>query len=136
MTRRENPYWAANLVSGLQQNLPETMRSSMQTQVEAEAKRIVYLGHPNHLKKKTGNLQRSITTELSVTGKEIAASVGTNVGYAPVHEFGAVITDRAGVARFIPPRPFLLPAFEAKRGAVLEDFKNGFRRIVQEISLK
>ena len=119
--KRANPHWAANLVSGLQQNLPETMRISMQTQVEAEAKRIVYLGHPDHLKKKTGNLQRSITTELSVTGQEITASVGTNVVYAPVHEFGAAITDKYGTTRIIPPRPFLVPAWQAKKGEAADD---------------
>ena len=137
--------------------------------VEGEAKRIVYerqatkqdtkqarkfgfklmAGSHKHLWGQTGRLKQSIThgTEQATTTNANRAYVGTNVVYAPVHEFGADIQRGASsrleswrtigkkrkagyrsvkVSRWstgggmthIPARPYLGPALEAKRGEV------------------
>jgi len=132
MTKRANPHWAEHLATNLTHQVPGVMETAMKTHVEEEAKRLVYLGHPDHLERKTGALKKSITT--IVDGE--TASVGSDLVYAPVHEFGSVYTDRFGVIRYIPPRPFLIPAFEAKKNDVLADFKRGFHDIVQEVAIK
>ena len=95
--------------------------------IRGQAVRIIYAGHPEHLEGRTGRLRQSIqsaTNEVALT-----AQVGTNVIYAPVHEFGATIRPKGHpFLRFrgksgewvfmrevtIPPRPYLGPAAEAK----------------------
>jgi len=57
--------------------------------VEARAKKIVYQGHPEHLKSGTGHLRQSLTHELQPSN--LLAYVGTNVKYAAIHEFGGEI---------------------------------------------
>jgi phage gpG-like protein len=40
------------------------------------------------LKVRTGSLRSSINTEISEAAEEVAASVGTNIRYARIHEYG------------------------------------------------
>lgn len=40
------------------------------------------------LKVRTGRLRSSINTEIEDSGSEVAASVGTNVSYGKIHEYG------------------------------------------------
>lgn len=54
----------------------------------------------------TGNLGNSIAMDVTVTGGEVAAVVGTTVHYGIYQEFGT---------RSIPARPFLGPALEKAR---------------------
>lgn len=53
---------------------------------------------------KTGNLRRSITHELGVSGFDQFVRIGTNVNYAIFQELGTV---------FHPAHPFLRPAVAA-----------------------
>ncbi len=46
------------------------------------------------LKVRTGQLRRSITTQLGGSIKKPWARVGTNIIYAAIHEFGGVITPK------------------------------------------
>lgn len=63
---------------------------------------------PTYLGVVTGRLRASITAgKTSKTGNTYKASIGTNVVYGPVHEFGFR-------ARNIPARPFLRPALEER----------------------
>lgn len=117
MTRQSNPGWSKRLSAGLSANLPKTLKRGMGS-VETEAKRIVYLGRPDHLDRRTGTLQKSISTEVSVSGPQVSATVGTSLVYAPTHEFGAAIPHANGSISFIPARPFLSPAFAAKKDEV------------------
>ena len=48
------------------------------------------------LKVRTGRLRSSVTSRIEGTGKNIIGKVGTNFLYAPVHEYGAVITPKRG----------------------------------------
>jgi len=73
----------------------------------------------------TGQLRRSITTEVEINDKNIVGRVGTNVKYAPYVELGT---------RKMSPRPYLRPALygvigykggtaqEASFESMVEDF--------------
>jgi len=74
---------------------------------------------------KTGNLKRSINTEIEENGDEINAIIGTDVEYAPYIEYGtrphkinAPVEIKNVGWRYIgkhpgtEPKPFLRPAFD------------------------
>ena len=89
---------------------------------------------PERLGVVTGRLRRSINKRVTVTGSRIKAEIGTNVKYAPVHEFGTTIRAKnAKYLRFkigdqwvskkevkIPARPFLSTAVKDMRLRVLQ----------------
>ncbi|HJJ36354.1 MAG TPA: hypothetical protein O0X27_04150 [Methanocorpusculum sp.] len=131
MTVRSNPGWSARLSASLARDLPRTMSAGME-QVEQEAKRIVYLGHPHHLNRGTGRLRASITTACRTGDGTISASVGTSLSYAPTHEFGAVISRPDGSVSVIPARPFLLPAFSAKKDTLSRTVARRVKDMVKE----
>lgn len=131
MAVRSSPGWSARLTGSIRQEMPGILASSIKL-VEDEAKRLVYLGHPDHLERQTGALQSSITTEISTENGVVAASVGSSVVYAPVHEFGAAIADPRGFVRVIPPRPFLQPAFSARKEEVRDTVAGGLRAVIRE----
>lgn len=58
----------------------------------------------------TGNLRRSIHTEVSTGGEKAEARVGTNVEYATHVEFG---TSKQ------PPQPYLRPAYDENKDGAL-----------------
>jgi len=130
MVTETNPGWADRLSARLKAEIPLAMEQSMMI-VEGEAKRQVYLGHPDHLNRQTGNLSRATTTELEQNGDDVTASVGNNLVYFPTHEFGAAITDKYGTTRIIPPRPFLTPAFQAKKGEVIDTMNDKVESIIR-----
>jgi len=68
--------------------------------VERESKSS--FGKPGNLKVKSGLLRSSIYSKVQEARDKIIGSVGSNVIYAPVHEFGNFKT---------PARPFIEPAF-------------------------
>lgn len=138
---RLNKGWNERLETSLKTKLPEILEQGM-LRVESEAKRIVYLGHPDHLNRVTGTLGRSIATESGWDGDDAYAVVGTNVVYAPTHEFGAVIKQNVkqvaagGLvysmpmrAIHIPPRPFLTPAFESKKQDAVNHIKESLKSL-------
>ena len=65
----------------------------------------------------TGTLRRSINKKVSVTPGKISATVGTNVKYAPRHEFGQ---------EGMPERPFLRPSLAAKHDEVFKYIREAF----------
>lgn len=54
---------------------------------------------------KSGTLRRSLTIGMSVVGKGLEGSVGTNLPYAAIHEFGGGITRYQAWGR--PTRPYV-----------------------------
>ena len=81
---------------------------------------------------RTGTLRRSIHEEVMERGdRRVVVSTGTDVVYAPIHEFGGVITPKTARALFfeidgqfvmtqrvdMPARPYMRPAFDNKKGA-------------------
>ena len=75
------------------EQIPDHVRSALRQAVEAEAiKLTAYVKEQKlsgqTLKTQTGTLQRSINYQLQDEGDRIAATVGTNVVYAAIHEYG------------------------------------------------
>lgn len=60
----------------------------------------------------TGNLRRSIHTEVSTGGEKVEARVGTNVEYGPHVEFGTS-SQRA--------QPYLRPAYDENKGQAMDE---------------
>lgn len=67
----------------------------------------------------TGRLRSSVFVRFLEGGK--AAEVGTDVFYGPFQEYGT---------RYMSPRPFLVPAYEAER----EKFLARIERITSEVA--
>lgn len=73
-------------------------------------------GGDEGLNVRTGRLRASITTSRPQNrGGYRFVKVGTNVVYAPVHEFGGTITRKSGKSFEMPERPFMRPALEYSR---------------------
>ncbi len=111
--------------------------------VEGRAKELVYAGRPKHLIGDRGHLRQSITHRL--TGPTTVV-VGSNLVYAPVHEFGATIRpvrakrlawrDKAHQWHFamqvhIPPRPYLKPALQDERANVRMEILRALQEVLR-----
>ncbi len=125
---RKNESWFEKTLKQLDEQMPDIVEAGM-LHVESEAKRIIYLGHPDHLDRQTGNAGRSITTESEKPeAGVVVATTGSNLSYFPIHELGGVVPNafgRGGTA-VIPPRPSLTPAFQSKKDIVR-------RKIVEQV---
>lgn len=74
----------------------------------------------------TGNLRDSITHAYNDDGHQVTLLVGTNVEYAPYVELGhhqqpgrfVPAIGKRLVRSWVPPKPFLRPAFENNRGEI------------------
>lgn len=71
---------------------------------------------PTFLGVVTNRLRSSITVSRSIKRNEFAFFVGTNVEYAPIHEYGRTVskissTGKPFMSRY-PARPFLRPAIQ------------------------
>lgn len=90
--------------------------------------------------KLTRTLSRSIHIEITESSPTHAeGAVGTNVVYGPIQEFGGVVTPKKAKALHwvskqtgedvfaqrvvIPPHPYLRPAWDEKRNAMIETVK-------------
>lgn len=62
----------------------------------------------------TGDLRRSIDTDVIIEGPSIIGEVGTDTEYGPMLEYGTI---------HILPRPWLRPAFELSQEAIEEIFQ-------------
>lgn len=129
MIKRTNPNWNKRVEEAMRTEFPLAVENAM-LRVEARAKEIVYLGRPDHLIRRTGTLQRSITTEVDVRGNHIVANTGTNVSYAPTHELGDT-REQNGALVHIPARPFLMPAWVEKKDDVVDLIKSSYSRIIR-----
>ena len=69
---------------------------------------------PDHLDRVTGTLAASINTQKRGKGM---VSVGTNVEYARIHEYGGTIQQDKRVIH-MPARPFLRPAGQDEKPAI------------------
>lgn len=90
------------------------------------------------LRRRHGLLGSSITNVLGVVDGKQAAIVGTDVVYAPTHEFGAVITNGfgRGILLKIPRRPWLSRAMEESRAEIYEMFSTAISMELRETGLK
>lgn len=113
------------------------------------------------LKRQTGNLAASMTTELRTSGKRgVSGILGTNLAYARIHEKGGRIRHPGGTAYFvkdgvaifvsnedakgkrykrtkahtirIPKRPYIQPTFEDNVRTIHEMFKEDILKASKE----
>jgi hypothetical protein len=73
-------------------------------------------GEPPH--KGTGDLQRSITEQVTQEGPNVVGRVGTNAPHARRLELGFTGTDSAGRTYRQGPRPFMQPGLANNRAQV------------------
>lgn len=94
----------------------------------------------------TGTLRRSIHMEtIEKTRDKVVVSVGTNVIYAAIQEFGGIIKAKKApflVFRsksgrlvrtksvYIPPRPYLRPAKEENMTKILHEIRDVLREVI------
>lgn len=71
------------------------------------------------LKRKTGNLSRSINYKMNTSGDTVSASVGSNAVYAAIHEFGGQTAAHA---------------IHAKAGSVLAFQKGGSQMFAKSVN--
>jgi len=91
-------------VIGRLDQIPGKVAAALRRAVEAEAiKLTAYVKEQKlsgqALKTQTGTLQRSINYQLQDEGDRIAATVGTNLVYAGIHEYGGTTRDHVIEAR-------------------------------------
>ena len=107
---------------------------------------------PAKLGVRSGRLRSSIFWFVNRRANQIVGTIGTNVVYAPIHEFGGIIVPkRAKWLRFMvrpgqwvsvkkvtmPKRPFLHPALEDNRQAIMDLIMTGEVKLLQsELGLK
>ena len=104
----------------LDQRLEAAMERAVSL-VEADAKSRAPVGE-------TGNLRASIASEVRTDVKSaVQGIVGSNVEYAPFQEFG---TSKMGA------QPYLQPAIDANRAAILELFKRAVHEAAAAAGLK
>ena len=133
MVKRENRDGIRRIKERVENEMPDICLGAM-LRVESEAKRVVYLSHPEHLENRSDTLGRSITTESELKGRTIRTVTGTNIIYARIHELGDV-RYKEGVNKYIPPRPYLTPSFVEKKGEVRDAMRDGIRQIIREESI-
>lgn len=76
----------------------------------------------------TGTLKRSIQPKITSSSRSrVTASVGTDVPYGRRIEFGFAGRDRLGRVYNQPPRPYLRPAFDTKRGDAVDAIRGALR---------
>lgn len=94
--------------------------------------------------KLTGNLARSIHTNVTTTTNQAAAEIGTDAEYAAQVEFGGTIYPKNGkylvftingkkiFAKKVTQRarPYLRPAFDEKKDAALKEVGEAFKDIL------
>ena len=102
-------------------------------QVQNESKRLVNRfsgppaskpGEPPH--KRTGTLDRSIDIETFTRGKDFVGRVGTNLNYGLWLEIGTTSTD--GGTK-MAKRPYLRPALDNKRKAIIREIRKAGKRM-------
>jgi phage gpG-like protein len=108
------------------------------------------------LKNKTGRLRRSIHPEVGQTSRSLVGTVGTNVVYAGIHEYGGqtrphvIEAKRAAFLAFmgkdgnmvfrrkvnhpgsrLPERSFLRSALKEMTPEIVREFENAITRVVR-----
>ena len=97
------------------------------------------------LKVRTGRLRSSVTSRVESAGGDIVGRVGSNVVYAPVHEYGAVITPKRGKyltfqvdghwvrvrSVRIPRRPIWEPTLKENQEKIRNLFRTAFAELLK-----
>lgn len=135
---------------GIQRNLRPMFRDAVQKSLYLLERDIKHKLTNQILNVQSGNLRRSITVNML---SELSGEVGTNLIYAPVHEFGATIHAKnfpylhfkVGAKGIrgkeggewvmvkqvtIPPRPYFKPTFKENLSKIKMIFKSTAARLL------
>lgn len=93
------------------------------SRVIAPTRRRLTGGNPLHVR--TGRLRASILVDTERKGKKVRGTIGTDVWYAAIHEFGG--RDERG--HRVRKRPFLGPSFREKKKYIRQDIVDALRKI-------
>lgn len=127
------------------QRMSQVMRDKMSIVVMGLKGQIQEKMSGKVLKVRTGRLRSSVTTRVEMQGKDILGKVGSNVVYAPVHEYGATITAKKGeYLRFqveghwvsvksvkIPRRPIWEPTLKENREKINALFRQALYEVLR-----
>jgi len=125
--------------------LPAMLKDALQRGLELVRNRVIDKLSGQVLNVQTGRLWRSINYEIEQTPTKLRGVIGSKVKYAPVHEFGAVITPkRAQFMVFtwkgrryrarkviIPKRPYLVPSMEESKANMVSLFEDALGRVLE-----
>lgn len=89
-------------------------------------------GGEDRLKVRTGRLRSSITGTVVEEGSDLVIQVGTDVPYAPIHEFGGQ-TGRGGRVH-IRARPFLSRSFADEKDGFISRIEGLLQRVSEGIN--
>lgn len=117
------------LNKGVEDGIKKGMQSAM---LFAEAKSKGRFNTPGNLKVQTGTLRRSISSIVKEDRDDIRGVLFTNVVYGPPHEFGSVMTTRAGSQYKMPKRPFLEPAISENLNEIDRIIMNDVMRFLEK----
>lgn len=114
--------------------IKEGMRISLIQEMNQTAQRLIlrakqdYLSgpRPEILDVVTGRLRSSIYGRVRESGKTVTIAFGTDVPYAPIHEFGG----RTRNGR-MPRRPFLQPSVDEEKADFLDRVENILARAAE-----
>ena len=101
--------------SELSKKLRASMVSSVMD-VQTTAKK------PGYVPYKTGSLRRSITSSVDISGSGILGTIGSNLDYAAIHEFGGR-TGRNGSV-YIQPSRYIQRAVEDNEDKIRERIRS------------
>ena len=77
---------------------------------------------------RTGTLRRSIQIDRSKNkGPKPMIRVGTNLVYAPAHEFGSKVGN-------LPMRPFMRPAFDRSKRKMVKIYQDSIAKFIRTLS--
>ena len=131
------------------QRMPDNMRRQAHRAaylVQRSAKQNLTGGRPLNVRE--GLLRSSVVVGVRGGGRDVEASIGTNIIYGAVHEKGKVIHAKRNYMVFnvggrwvktrvvrIPERPWLRPALERNRQRIVQLLDEGVKATIREAGL-
>jgi len=127
------------------QRVPSVIKDKMRTVLFGLEGKIKDKLSNKVLKVRTGRYRSSITSKIEGAGSDITGKVGTNVVYAPVHEYGATIAPKrrkyltfqveghwvSVKAVKIPKRPIWEPTLKESQDKIRSLFRTAFAELLR-----
>jgi len=148
-TKARGPKELAAKFQKAARHAPSAFERSMQKAlilIQNSVKRNLTGGHPLHVR--SGRLRNSIQREMRKRGIHLEGAVGSNLIYAPIHEYGATIYAKGPAMIFKykgnwyhvkkvvePKRPYIEPAFTSNRERVNQMFGRDMSGLLQREGL-
>ena len=116
-------------------SMPDDLRQKLRYAIEIEAmyetayiKNSKLSGQVLHVR--TGTLRRSITHRLTSNESSVKATIGTNVIYAAIHEYGGIIHQKNRVIH-MPMRSFMRSTLKDNKQRIINAIKNAVKMVMK-----